>query len=56
MRAEFDTNNSEGRDKKRWRVYACIRCGGVVTASALQPGKQIIKLFPDASTRRRNAS
>ena len=49
MRADFETTSSEGRDKKRWRAYACTRCGGVVTASALEIGKQVIKLFPQAS-------
>jgi len=48
MCADFDTTNSEGRDKRRWRAYTCMRCGGVVTASAVEPGKPVIKLFPEA--------
>lgn len=49
MRAEFDTASSEGRDKRRWRIYGCTRCGGVVTAAAQQPGGHVSRLFPDVS-------
>ncbi len=37
---EFDTRDHEG-GKKRWCVYVCSRCGGVVSAWALPGGSRV---------------
>jgi hypothetical protein len=43
---EFTTTNSEGRASRRWAIYACQGCGGVVTAWADHPGGEVQQLFP----------
>ncbi len=44
-----ETNDHEGRNLRRWSIYKCGKCGGLVTASAPQFDQLTIEIFP-AST------
>lgn len=48
--AEFHTNDSEGQRQRLWRVYACSRCGGVVTAWAPGHGHGVHEMFPESKS------
>lgn len=43
---ESQTTNSEGTNKRLWRMYACARCGGVTTAYAKEPDQYTDGIFP----------
>lgn len=43
---ETYTENSEKVNKRFWRFYKCARCGGVVTATAKNPGLYADRIFP----------
>lgn len=45
----FETKNHEGRNLRRWVVYECGNCGGLVTASAPQFGQPIQEFFPSSA-------
>jgi hypothetical protein len=47
MQAELATTNSEGGEQRHWRFYACARCGGVITASAIHADHYVIEIFPE---------
>jgi hypothetical protein len=47
---ETYTDNSEKDHKRFWRFYQCARCGGVVTATAIQPGMYAENIFPFQET------
>lgn len=40
------TKAHSGANQRHWRIYACARCGGIVTAAAKTPGAVIIDIFP----------
>jgi hypothetical protein len=46
----FDTTNHRGTNGRMWGIYKCSRCGGIVTASAISTGQQVIQIFPDLTT------
>ena len=43
---QFNTANWEGKDKRVWGIYACKRCGGVVSAYAHAEDWDIVDYFP----------
>jgi hypothetical protein len=45
----FETNNHQGSNLRRWRIYACSTCGGVVAAWASNFGQPIAEYFPSAT-------
>lgn len=45
--AEFVTHSDNGRNGRRWNVYKCGRCGGVVTAYAQSGTNEVVKIYPD---------
>ena len=47
---QIDTNNSTSNRPRRWVVYLCSTCGGLVSAWALSQGQEIQDHFPKAAT------
>ncbi|MEX2516663.1 MAG: DUF4145 domain-containing protein [Gammaproteobacteria bacterium] len=45
-----ETNDHSGQMPRRWRVYCCSSCGGLVTAWALQFNQAVIQWFPVSLT------
>lgn len=45
----FETNNHQGTNVRRWRIYSCSTCGGAICAWAQNFGQPIGEYFP-AST------
>ncbi len=46
----METRDSAGQNPRRWSVYNCSRCGGLVTASAHSHNQTIIEFFPSNSS------
>lgn len=46
--AGFNTSDNAGALIRHWKVYRCVRCGGVVTASSLTETGETIEVFPQA--------
>lgn len=44
----FETNNHASSRKRFWSAYVCSTCGGVVCASAGQPGQEVKEYFPQS--------
>lgn len=44
---EFSTSADNGSNKKFWRVYKCMRCGGVITACTFGVSTQVDKIYPE---------
>ena len=45
--ANFNTTDNAGSLVRYWKVYRCIRCGGVVTASSLSENGDSFEIFPE---------
>lgn len=45
-----ETRDQAGQNMRRWVVYACTRCGGLVTASAPQFDQPVQDYFPSSPT------
>lgn len=45
-----ETNDHSGNMPRRWIVYCCSTCGGLVTAWGLQFGHDVIQYFPEGLT------
>ena len=45
-----ETRDQAGQNLRRWRVYACTGCGGLVTASAPHYEQTVTEHFPSAPT------
>lgn len=43
---EFATTADNGQNGRKWKVYKCVRCGGVVTAFAFQGYNDVSKIYP----------
>lgn len=43
----FPTSGTAGGERRFWRVYACERCGGVVTAYSDREGGTVVRVFPE---------
>lgn len=44
--ARLETNNHQGNRVRRWIIYKCGSCGGLVTASSIQMGAEVMEYFP----------
>ncbi|HCY75596.1 MAG TPA: hypothetical protein DHV28_06710 [Ignavibacteriales bacterium] len=47
---EFNTTADNGTNHRRWMVYKCVRCGGVVIANCSQLSRQVIDIYPRTET------
>ncbi len=47
---QAQTNDYTGASQRCWRVYACARCGGLVTAAAPNWDSAISECYPAAAT------
>lgn len=47
---QLDTNDHAGKRPRRWFIYTCGRCGGLVTAWAVGDNKEVGEYFPAAKT------
>ena len=47
--SSFQTSNHLATNTRWWKTYACVRCGGVVLASASRDGGQIGAMYPRPS-------
>lgn len=45
--AEFLTAQDDGTNARKWRVYICQRCGGVVTASSAADYNEVNEVYPE---------
>lgn len=45
-----ETRDQAGQNLRRWMVYVCTRCGGLVTAAATQFDQPVTEHFPSAPT------
>lgn len=41
-----ETKDHEGGNLRRWRIYTCGNCGGIVTASGATQGGLVQEIFP----------
>lgn len=48
--AQLESTDYAGANKRFWRFYRCVRCGGVITASARGADQEILELFPSGIT------
>lgn len=48
MYTHFDTNNSNNSNKRTWKIYICLSCGGVITGSQHSPNTYALELYPQA--------
>lgn len=46
MTALLETRDHKAEGRRVWHVYNCARCGGVVVASAMQSGAEILEMHP----------
>ena len=46
---QAETKTFEQGNLRRWRFYSCVRCGGVVTASAANWDQDVRQLFPSST-------
>ena len=46
----FETKDHGGGNRRVWGIYVCASCGGVVSASASNPGKPVLEHFPTSRT------
>jgi hypothetical protein len=44
--SSFPTSDNSGYLPRRWKVYRCLRCGGVVTAWAHEGSDDVVEIFP----------
>lgn len=44
--AEFTTTEDNGANARKWRVYVCQRCGGIITASAAHGTTEVKEIYP----------
>lgn len=44
---EFQTTQDDGTNARKWRVYICQRCGGVVTASSAVDYSEVNEIYPE---------
>ena len=47
---EFVTRADNGMNQRYWKVYACRRCGGVVTAYCYDGDRTVIQFYPSIET------
>jgi hypothetical protein len=43
---ETKTTNAEGHSSRTWRIYKCVTCGGLVSASSTGVGDSVCDLYP----------
>lgn len=48
--ARLETTDRSGQVHRKWKIYRCINCGGVISAWALDWGAEAVQVFPDASS------
>lgn len=46
--AGFNTTADNGANTRAWKIYKCIRCGGVVTAWAHPHDNEVKEIFPSS--------
>jgi hypothetical protein len=49
MLHQMETHSHGGENRRRWRVYACKRCGGVVVAWGAEFGGPVAQVFPEVA-------
>lgn len=49
VRHWVDTANYQGSNARKWGIYVCRKCGGIVTASANSGYREVIQIFPDST-------
>jgi len=45
----LETRSSENKNRRIWRIYKCNRCGGIVTAAALEDNQPVIEIYPGSN-------
>lgn len=45
-----ETTDHSGVIQRKWRIYRCANCGGLVTAFAQNWDQEVIQVFPESST------
>jgi hypothetical protein len=45
----YTSHNFDGSNKRFWKVYYCVRCGGLVTAAAQNEDGWAIEIYPEPS-------
>ena len=48
QQSRTETRDQAGNNLRRWIVYACTRCGGLVLAAAAQFDQPVLELYPSA--------
>lgn len=46
---QLETQNHAGGDLRRWKIYVCRTCGGVVSAWAVQYNHPVVDYFPSST-------
>ncbi len=49
MVSELQTVNYQSTDPRHWRIYKCVRCGGIVSAAARAADQTVQEIYPEAS-------
>jgi DNA-directed RNA polymerase subunit RPC12/RpoP len=47
---EFKTTNDNNDYTRVWRIYKCVRCGGIITANCLTNSRYVQEIFPKSFT------
>ncbi|MDD5175287.1 MAG: DUF4145 domain-containing protein [Sterolibacterium sp.] len=48
--ARLETKDHSGQIHRKWKIYKCANCGGLVTAWAPDWDQQAVQIFPDAES------
>lgn len=46
----LETIDQSQKINRKWRIYQCASCGGLVTASAKALGQEVIQIFPNTQS------
>ena len=46
--ARLETRDHSGQVQRKWKIYKCSNCGGLITTWALDWDQEAVQIFPDA--------
>ncbi|MCX7179820.1 MAG: DUF4145 domain-containing protein [Proteobacteria bacterium] len=46
--ARLETRDHSGQIQRKWKIYKCLNCGGLITTWALDWDQEAVQTFPDA--------
>lgn len=49
QKSAIQTEDFSGSHKRYWKIYQCVRCGGLITASAPHDGGPVSEIYPSST-------